>query len=92
MNRAAASFTTMRAEDRITDAFGGDGCLTNTERYPMTDSPAETTQTREGNSSRGRRRHHALDAFQTSGSSPPVTRGRSRLTAAKAGWGSSWSR
>lgn len=72
MNRAAPPFKNVRAKDRITAAFGRDGCLTNVERYPMINSPAETSQTREGDTSYGRRRrHHVLDAFQTSGSSPP---------------------
>jgi hypothetical protein len=42
------------------------------------------------------RRHHALDAFQTSGSSPPIKAVADSIirpsAATRAAWGSSWSR
>lgn len=76
MNRATASFTTTTPQHRASRPSTAEtGASPNMERYPMTNSPAETSQTREGAISYGRRRHHVLDAFQTSGSSPPTGTG-----------------
>jgi hypothetical protein len=59
----------------------------------MTDSRTETSQMREDDVTYGRRRHHALDAFQTSGSSPPLPLGHlSEPAAANAAWRAPWSR
>ena len=78
---------------RITAAIGGDGCLTNTERYPMTTSRTEPSHMRSQDSTCDRRRHHALDAFQTSGSSPPMVGGHPHEQAVtEAAWGTPWSR
>lgn len=59
----------------------------------MTDRRTEISQVREEDLAYGRRRHHALDAFQTSGSSPPLARGHlSEPAAAVAAWRAPWRR
>ena len=65
----------------------------------MTDSRTETSHLRAQDSTCGRHCHHALDAFQTSGSSPPMVGGHSHepghsheQAVTDAAWGAPWSR
>jgi hypothetical protein len=63
---------------------------------PMINHRSDARQKRETQVSPDGRRHHALDAFQTSGSSPPLNlavdpSGRGGAAADTVGWGRPWS-